>query len=274
MTIDKGISGEAGAGADAAPSGGGGDGGAFLATEGPVEAGSNVRVGDADRDAVAAQLRDHYADGRLTHEELNERLDQAFAAKTTADLNTVMRDLPHVSRPFADTPAAGAWQGRAWQEPPADGGRGSGSPIEFRLDTGSGVPTYLQLVQQVEHALRLGYLKPGDQLPKVRDVVSSLAINPNTVLKAYRELETKGLAAGRPGQGTFVQATLSQVALPELTVLRRTLMGWLGTADAAGLDEDGIVALFTSALRDFHERRGRPGGRRGAAGDGETEGVA
>ena len=283
MTIDKGISGEAGAGADAAPSGGGGDGGApsggggdggaFLATEGPVEAGSNVRVGDADRDAVAAQLRDHYADGRLTHEELNERLDQAFAAKTTADLNTVMRDLPHVSRPFADAPAAGPWQGRAWPDPPADGVRGSGSPIEFRLDTGSGVPTYLQLVQQVEHALRLGYLKPGDQLPKVRDVVSSLAINPNTVLKAYRELETKGLAAGRPGQGTFVQATLSQVALPELTVLRRTLMGWLGTADAAGLDEDGIVALFTSALRDFHERRSRPGGRRGAAGDG-TEGVA
>jgi GntR family transcriptional regulator len=232
-----------------------------------------VRVGDADRDAVAAQLRDHYADGRLTHEELNERLDQAFAAKTTADLNTVMRDLPHASRPFTGAPAGGAWPEPAGPESPPGGVRGPGSPIEFRLDTGSGVPTYLQLVQQVEHALRLGYLKPGDQLPKVRDVVSSLAINPNTVLKAYKELETKGLAAGRPGQGTFVQATLSQVALPELTTLRRTLMGWLGTADAAGLDEDGIVALFTSALRDFHERRGRQSGRRGAAGDG-TEGVA
>ena len=73
---------------------------------------------------------------------------------------------------------------------------GSSSPIEFRLDAASGVPTYLQLVHQVEHALRLGYLTPGDQLPKVRDVVASLAINPNTVLKAYRELETKGLAAG------------------------------------------------------------------------------
>ena len=70
------------------------------------------------------------------------------------------------------------------------------SPIEFRLDAASGVPTYLQLVQQVEHALRLGYLKPGDQLPKVRDVVASLAINPNTVLKAYRDLDMKGLAAG------------------------------------------------------------------------------
>jgi GntR family transcriptional regulator len=135
------------------------------------------------------------------------------------------------------------------------------------------VPTYLQLVQQVEHALRLGYLKPGDQLPKVRDAVASLAINPNTVLKAYKELETKGLAVGRPGQGTFVQATLSQVALPELVTLRRSLLAWLGTADAAGLDEDGIVALFTSALRDFLERRSDAPGRRGAT-DGNQEGVA
>jgi GntR family transcriptional regulator len=147
------------------------------------------------------------------------------------------------------------------------------SPIEFRLDPASGVPTYLQLVQQVEHALRLGYLTPGDQLPKVRDAVASLAINPNTVLKAYRELEIKGLAAGRPGQGTFVQATLSQVALPELAGLRKTLLGWLTAADGAGLDEDGVVALFTSALRDFYQRRaGQPD--RGGAASGETEGVA
>ncbi|MGO9500534.1 MAG: GntR family transcriptional regulator [Streptosporangiaceae bacterium] len=147
------------------------------------------------------------------------------------------------------------------------------SPIQFRLDPASGVPTYLQLVHQVEHALRLGYLKSGDQLPKVRDVVAVLAINPNTVLKAYKELETKGLALGRPGQGTFIQATLSQVALPELTGLRKALLGWLAAADVAGLDKDGMVALFTSALRDFHERHA---GRRERAdpASGETEGVA
>src|SRR5579863_7451984 len=116
-------------------------------------------------------------------------------------------------------------------------GRPAGvSPIEFRLDPASGVPTYLQLVHQVEHALRLGYLKPGDQLPKVRDVVAALAINPNTVLKAYRELETKGLIAGRPGQGTFVLTTLSPVTLPELTGLRRALRSWLAKADETGLD--------------------------------------
>ena len=136
------------------------------------------------------------------------------------------------------------------------------SPIAFRLDPASGVPTYLQLVQQVEHALLLGYLKPGDQLPKVRDAVASLAINPNTVLKAYRELETKGLAAGRPGLGTFIRATLSLVALPELPELRRSLLVWLDTAGEAGLDEDGVMALVTSSLRELRERRG------------ENEGVA
>src|ERR1700674_1248863 len=125
-------------------------------------------------------------------------------------------------------------------KPPA-GSRGAGSPIEFRLDASSGLPTYLQLVQQVEHALRLGYLKPGDQLPKVRDVVASLAINPNTVLKAYRDLETKGLTVGRPGQGTFIKATLSQIGLPELAELRRSLLVWLATAGAAGVDEGGVV---------------------------------
>jgi GntR family transcriptional regulator len=177
--------------------------------------------------------------------------------------------------------AAGSAPGRAY--PQSGGGAGQDkatadrsavtSPIGFRLDPASGVPTYLQLVRQVEHALRLGYLKPGDQLPKVRDVVASLAINPNTVLKAYRELELKGLTAGRPGQGTFIQATLSQVAAPELTALRRSLSRWLAAADETGLDEDGIVALFTSALQDFHERRSGSLARGGAAGK-DTEDVA
>jgi GntR family transcriptional regulator len=120
--------------------------------------------------------------------------------------------------------------------------------------------------------MRLGYLKPGDQLPKVRDAVASLAINPNTVLKAYRELEIKGLAAGRPGLGTFIKATLSQATLPELTRLRRSLLSWLAIADAAGLDEDGIVALFTRTLREFRERRS--GSSHRATAGGETEGVA
>ena len=72
--------------------------------------------------------------------------------------------------------------------------------IEFHLDGRSGVSPYLQLVQQVRRALRLGLLSEGDQLPTVKDVVGQLAINPNTVLKAYRELEHDGLVAARPGR--------------------------------------------------------------------------
>jgi GntR family transcriptional regulator len=147
------------------------------------------------------------------------------------------------------------------------------SRLEFRLELGSGVPPYLQLVRQVEHALRLGSLAPGDQLPKVRDVVAKLAINPNTVSKAYRELEIKGLAVGRPGQGTFIAATLNQVVLPELTELRRSLVSWVAAAEAAGLDDDAMAALVASVLRDFRDRRGGSAGRRGAA-RGEAEGVA
>jgi DNA-binding transcriptional regulator YhcF (GntR family) len=124
-------------------------------------------------------------------------------------------------------------------------------PIEFRLDPSSGVPTYLQLVQQVEQALRLGYLRPGDQLPRVKDVVATLAINPNTVLKAYRELEHKGLAAGRPGQGTFVEGTLEQVPLRTQEALRKSLLRWIRAAAEAGMDDEGMTALFSSTLHDL-----------------------
>ena len=153
----------------------------------------------------------------------------------------------------------------------ADPGGHEPSRISFRLDPGSGVPTYLQLVQQVEQALQLGYLARGDQLPRVKDVVGSLAINPNTVLKAYRELEHRGIAAGRPGQGTFVEAAPSVVPLAELTGLRKNLLSWLRAADAAGLDADGMTAVFAAALRDFHERRAATGAPRGEPGSRDRE---
>jgi GntR family transcriptional regulator len=131
----------------------------------------------------------------------------------------------------------------------------NGSLIEFRLDPASGVPTYQQLVQQVEQALRLGVLTAGDQLPTVKDVVSLLAINPNTVLKAYRELEHKGLAAGRPGQGTYIEATLQVVPLRDQQALLVRLNRWLAEAAAAGLDDDGVAALFASAVRERAKSR-------------------
>lgn len=121
--------------------------------------------------------------------------------------------------------------------------------IEFHLDPRSGLSPYQQVVQQVRHALRLGLLRQGDQLPKVKEVVKSLTINPNTVLKAYRELEHDGLVAARPGVGTFVIATLTSTPPEELDPLRAGLSLWLKQARAAGLEDEGIEALFTTTFR-------------------------
>jgi GntR family transcriptional regulator len=121
--------------------------------------------------------------------------------------------------------------------------------IEFHLDGRSKVATYLQLVQQVEQALRVGLLQPGDQLPKVRQVAESLAINPNTVLKAYRELEHAGLVQGRQGLGTFVLRSVGAPTLASPAELRAGLDEWIGRARAAGLDDDDIVALVELTLR-------------------------
>ncbi|MGC5016310.1 GntR family transcriptional regulator [Streptosporangium sp. DT93] len=121
--------------------------------------------------------------------------------------------------------------------------------IEFHLDAKSGVSPYLQLVQQVRHALRLGLLSEGDQLPTVKEVVARLAINPNTVLKAYRELEHEGLAAARQGVGTFVTATLTGTSLAAHGPLRLELRRWLAKARRAGLDDESIEALFTTTFR-------------------------
>jgi GntR family transcriptional regulator len=122
--------------------------------------------------------------------------------------------------------------------------------IDFQLDRGSGLATYLQLVQQVRQALRLGLLEPGDQLPTAREVVAKLTINPSTVLKAYRELEREGLVTARPGQGTFVSASLGRPAAREHASLRRDLARWMRAARAAGLDQEDIAALVASARRD------------------------
>jgi GntR family transcriptional regulator len=121
--------------------------------------------------------------------------------------------------------------------------------IQFSLDGRSGVSPYQQLVQQVRQAMRLGLLREGDQLPTVKDVVADLAINPNTVSKAYRELELAGLVAARQGVGTFVTRTLTDSSLGAHEPLRRELSRWLAKARRAGLDEESIEALFASTFR-------------------------
>ena len=121
--------------------------------------------------------------------------------------------------------------------------------IEFHLNTRSGLSPYQQIVQQVRHALRLGLLREGDQLPTVKDAVERLAINPNTVLKAYKELEHAGLVAARPGIGTFVIKNLSDVSLAAHGALREDLRRWLAQARRAGLDDESIEALFQDTFR-------------------------
>jgi GntR family transcriptional regulator len=121
--------------------------------------------------------------------------------------------------------------------------------IEFHLNTRSGVAPYLQVVHQVRQALRLGLLHEGDQLPTVKDVVGQLAINPNTVLKAYRELEHDGLVRARPGIGTFVIKTLGDGALAAHGPLRRELERWFAKARRAGMDDESIEALFGDTFR-------------------------
>ena len=121
--------------------------------------------------------------------------------------------------------------------------------IEFRIDGHSGVPPYLQIVHQVRQALHLGLLHEGDQLPTVKDVVGQVAINPNTVLKAYRELDHEGLVEGRRGQGTFVSSDLPSLPPDEVKGLRSALQRWIERARAAGLDDDNMAALFADTVR-------------------------
>jgi GntR family transcriptional regulator len=123
--------------------------------------------------------------------------------------------------------------------------------IEFQLDTASGVATYLQLVQQVHQALRLGILEPGDRLPTAQQVVAKLAINPNTVLKAYRDLEREGLVRPRPGQGTFIVGTLRRSDPAAQAQFLGSMTTWLRKARAAGLGPDDIEAIYRTAVRNI-----------------------
>ncbi|MBW8825267.1 MAG: GntR family transcriptional regulator [Acidobacteria bacterium] len=120
--------------------------------------------------------------------------------------------------------------------------------IVFRLNPSSGVPPYLQLAQQVRQALSAGVLVPGDQLPTVREVVSQVAVNPNTVFKSYRELEREGLVQGRPGAGTFVLRRPDGPPPGTHARLAKGLARWVDTARTAGMSDSAIEALVRTTL--------------------------
>lgn len=121
--------------------------------------------------------------------------------------------------------------------------------IEFRIDRHSGVSTYLQIAAQVKQAMRMGLLGPGDKLPTAREVVEATRVNPNTVLKAYRELEHEGLVEGRRGMGTFITASLASDAAQG--PLRQDLDQWMGRAAGEGLSGDEVDAIYTD-VRSAH----------------------
>lgn len=125
----------------------------------------------------------------------------------------------------------------------------------FVLRAESGVPVYVQLVQQVRNGIRMGLLRPGDQLPTASDVVKALAVNPNTVLKAYRELEREGLVCPRPGAGTFIQRSLGSASPEARDRLFAELRAWMRRAEAAGLDGEDVLALFAGAQEERMARR-------------------
>ena len=130
--------------------------------------------------------------------------------------------------------------------------------IEFYLEKHTGVAPYMQLVHQVKQALRLGLLQPGDQLPTVREVVTQIAINPNTVFKAYRELEHEGLVESRPGQGTFVLKSLINPLIEHQEALRDDLLQWLHRALEAGMDVESVEALFKATLQQAQKEHPHP----------------
>jgi GntR family transcriptional regulator len=131
----------------------------------------------------------------------------------------------------------------------------NGTSMSFHLRTDSGVPPYLQLSQQIRQAVRKGLLDVGDQLPTVKEVSAELAINPNTVLKAYRELEHEGLVEGRQGVGTFVARKPHGPPPGTQAQLARRLGAWVESARAEGMDDEAIEALVREALRASHQVR-------------------
>jgi GntR family transcriptional regulator len=120
--------------------------------------------------------------------------------------------------------------------------------VEYRIDRRSGVPAFQQIVQQTKQALRLGVLVPGDRLPTAKDVAETSAVNPNTTLKAYRELEREGLVEPRPGLGTFVRRTLGRPETGTDSPLYGELVAWVAKAAGAGLEQEDVAALVASAL--------------------------
>ena len=130
----------------------------------------------------------------------------------------------------------------------------------FRPNPSTGVPIYLQLMEQVKHAIETGALRPGEQLPGIRPLAEELVINPNTVARAYRELEHEGVIELRHGAGAFVSAgTRPKKQADRLRGAQALVTSAIERMRASGVTDDEIRRLVEAELAGLH-RKGEPRG--------------
>jgi GntR family transcriptional regulator len=128
----------------------------------------------------------------------------------------------------------------------------------FRPNPSLGVPIYLQLMEQVKHAIETGALRPGEQLPGIRPLAEELVINPNTVAKAYRELEHEGILELRHGAGAFVSGTARARKLTDTLRAGQTIVAAaVEKLRARGVSDDEIRRLFEAELAGLRKTGGR-----------------
>ncbi|WP_031152719.1 GntR family transcriptional regulator [Streptomyces xanthophaeus] len=124
--------------------------------------------------------------------------------------------------------------------------------VVFRIERRSGLPAYLQIVHQVEQALRMGALAEGDKLPTAAQVAATTKVNPNTTLKAYRELERSGLVEVRQGAGSFITRSLATPQTAPESPLRHQLGAWMREACEQGLTAHEVTTLFDAVLGEYY----------------------
>ena len=124
----------------------------------------------------------------------------------------------------------------------------------FRSNPASGVPVYLQLIEQVKHAIDVGALRPGDQLPAIRRVAEELVINPNTVAKAYRDLEHEGFIELKQGTGAFVAENGRTRRVEHIKAAQPVLRGAIDRLVTAGLNVEEIRRLFEAEMLRLGEK--------------------
>jgi GntR family transcriptional regulator len=132
-------------------------------------------------------------------------------------------------------------------------------PIILRPNAALGVPIYLQLVEQVKHAVETGAMRPGEQLPAIRSVAESLVINPNTVAKAYRELEHEGIVELRQGTGAFIanRGRARGTAPATVRAAQRLVADTIERLRDNGLTNEEIRRLVEGELAGVHHAGGR-----------------